>query len=73
MMFQSSGVVKDFEDMELGSAEEEAEEEDRLAEEAQRRFDNQQHDKDQSPAVEQPEGTRSYVNMSFEVEQESSS
>ncbi|KAG7328045.1 hypothetical protein KOW79_007989 [Hemibagrus wyckioides] len=53
--------------------EEEAAEEDRLSEEAQRRFDNQQRDKDQNPTVEQPEGTSSFVNMSFEVEQESSS
>ncbi|KAB5562656.1 hypothetical protein PHYPO_G00020420 [Pangasianodon hypophthalmus] len=53
--------------------EEEAEEEDRLSEEAQRRFDNQHRDKEQNPTVEQPEGTGSFVNMSFEVEQESSS
>ncbi|XP_060789774.1 protein FAM177A1 [Neoarius graeffei] len=53
--------------------EEEAEEEDRLSEEAQRRFDNQHRDKEQNPAVEQPEGTSSFVNMSFEAEQESSS
>ncbi|MCJ8737240.1 hypothetical protein PDJAM_G00021740 [Pangasius djambal] len=53
--------------------EEEAEEEDRLSEEAQRRFDSQRRDKEQNPTVAQPEGTGSFVNMSFEVEQESSS
>ncbi|KAF7704008.1 protein FAM177A1 isoform X2 [Silurus meridionalis] len=52
--------------------EEEAEEEDRLSEEAQRRFDNRQRDEEQNPTVEQPEGKSSFVNMSFEVEQESS-
>ncbi|KAI5610880.1 protein FAM177A1 [Silurus asotus] len=52
--------------------EEEAEEEDRLSEEAQRRFDNRQGDEEQNPTVEQPEGKSSFVNMSFEVEQESS-
>ncbi|KAI5101966.1 protein FAM177A1, partial [Silurus meridionalis] len=51
--------------------EEEAEEEDRLSEEAQRRFDNRQRDEEQNPTVEQPEGKSSFVNMSFEVEQES--
>ncbi|XP_053366137.1 protein FAM177A1 [Clarias gariepinus] len=53
--------------------EEEAEEEDRLSEEAQRRFDNQHRDAEQKPTVEQPEGTSSFVNMSFEGEQETSS
>ncbi|XP_017331488.1 protein FAM177A1 [Ictalurus punctatus] len=53
--------------------EEEADEEDRLSEEAQRRFDNQHRDKEQNPTMEQPEGASSFVNMSFEVEQESSS
>lgn len=57
----------------LRPQEEEADEEDRLSEEAQRRFDNQHRDKEQNPAVEQPEGTSSFVNMSFEAEQESSS
>ncbi|KAK2842981.1 hypothetical protein Q7C36_011196 [Tachysurus vachellii] len=53
--------------------EEEAAEEDRLSEEAERQFNSQQRDKEQNPTVEQPEGTSSFVNMSFEVEQESSS
>ncbi|KAM9466628.1 protein FAM177A1 [Clarias gariepinus] len=53
--------------------EEEAEEEDRLSEEAQRRFDSQHRDAEQKPTVDQPEGTSSFVNMSFEGEQETSS
>ncbi|KAF5891347.1 protein FAM [Clarias magur] len=53
--------------------EEEADEEDRLSEEAQQRFDNQHRDTEQKPTVEQPEGTSSFVNMSFEGEQETSS
>lgn len=57
----------------LRPQEEEADEEDRLSEEAQRRFDNQHRDKEQNPTMEQPEGASSFVNMSFEVEQESSS
>ncbi|XP_062862828.1 protein FAM177A1 [Trichomycterus rosablanca] len=59
--------------------EEEVEEENRLSEEAERRFDQQHRDQDQdqdqdrdrTPTLEQPEGTTSFVNMTFEMEQES--
>lgn len=51
--------------------EEEVEEENRLSEEAERRFERQTPDPDQPPHTqEQPEGTSSFVNMTFELEQE---
>ncbi|KAI4904485.1 hypothetical protein NFI96_018921, partial [Prochilodus magdalenae] len=51
--------------------EEEEEEENRLSEEAQRRFDEQIPPETQQPAVEQPEGSASFVNVTFDIEQES--
>ncbi|XP_059375995.1 protein FAM177A1 [Carassius carassius] len=48
--------------------EEEEEEENRLSEEAERRFEEQHG---QQPKIEQPEGTASFVNVTFELEQES--
>ncbi|XP_046870572.1 protein FAM177A1 [Hypomesus transpacificus] len=50
--------------------EEEEEEDNRLSEEAERRFKEQQNQEDQSPATEQPEGTASFVNVTFELEPE---
>ncbi|XP_072545060.1 protein FAM177A1 [Salminus brasiliensis] len=51
--------------------EEEEEEENRLSEEAQRRFEEQISTEGQEPTVEQPEGTASFVNVTFDLEQES--
>ncbi|XP_052001091.1 protein FAM177A1 [Xyrauchen texanus] len=51
--------------------EEEEEEENQLSEAAERRFDEQHNQQDQQPKIEQPEATASFVNMSFELEQES--
>ena len=53
------------------SQEEEEEEENRLSDEAQRRFDEQITPETQQPAVEQPEGSASFVNVTFDIEQES--
>ncbi|XP_026102551.1 protein FAM177A1-like [Carassius auratus] len=51
--------------------EEEEEEENRLSEEAERRFEEQHNQDGQQPKIEQPEGTASFVNVTFELEQES--
>ncbi|KAG9268962.1 protein FAM177A1 [Astyanax mexicanus] len=51
--------------------EEEEEEENRLSEEAQRRFDGQNSAEGEEPAVEQPEATASFVNVTFDLEEES--
>lgn len=50
--------------------EEEEEEENRLSEEAEHKFTEQQNKENQSPATEQPEGTASFVNVTFEMEPE---
>ncbi len=51
--------------------EEEEEEENRLSEEAERHFEEQHNQEGQQPKTEQPEGTASFVNVTFELEQES--
>ncbi|XP_065109409.1 protein FAM177A1 [Paramisgurnus dabryanus] len=51
--------------------EEEEEEENHLSEEAERRFDEQLGQENQQPKIEQPEATASFVNVTFELEQES--
>lgn len=51
--------------------EEEEEEENHLSEEAERRFDEQHNQEGQQPKMEQPEATASFVNVTFELEQES--
>ncbi|XP_016133628.1 protein FAM177A1-like [Sinocyclocheilus grahami] len=51
--------------------EEEEEEENHLSEEAERRFEEQHNQEGQQPKIEQPEGTASFVNVTFELEQES--
>uniref|UniRef100_A0A3B1IMQ8 Family with sequence similarity 177 member A1 n=1 Tax=Astyanax mexicanus TaxID=7994 RepID=A0A3B1IMQ8_ASTMX len=51
--------------------EEEEEEENHLSEEAQRRFDGQNLAEGEEPAVEQPEATASFVNVTFDLEEES--
>ncbi|XP_066532067.1 protein FAM177A1 [Hoplias malabaricus] len=51
--------------------EDEEEEDNRLSEEAERRYDEQMKAANQPPMVEQPEGTASFVNVNFDVEQES--
>uniref|UniRef100_A0A673I2E7 Protein FAM177A1-like n=1 Tax=Sinocyclocheilus rhinocerous TaxID=307959 RepID=A0A673I2E7_9TELE len=51
--------------------EEEEEEENHLSEEAERRFEEQHNQDGQQPKIEQPEGTASFVNVTFELEQES--
>ncbi|XP_017537344.1 protein FAM177A1 [Pygocentrus nattereri] len=51
--------------------EEEEEEENRLSEEAQRRFDEQNEAVSQQPTADQPEGPASFVNVTFDLEQES--
>ncbi|NP_001099177.1 protein FAM177A1 [Danio rerio] len=51
--------------------EDEEEEENRLSEEAERRFDEQHNQENQQPKTEQPEATASFVNVTFELEQES--
>ncbi|XP_016129551.1 protein FAM177A1-like [Sinocyclocheilus grahami] len=51
--------------------EEEEEEENRLSEEAEHRFEEQHNQEGQQPKIEQPEGTASFVNVTFELEQES--
>ncbi|KAI7804486.1 protein FAM177A1 [Triplophysa rosa] len=51
--------------------EEEEEEENRLSEEAERHFDKQHGQESQHPNIEQPEATASFVNVTFELEQES--
>ncbi|KAA0710931.1 hypothetical protein E1301_Tti002961 [Triplophysa tibetana] len=52
-------------------SEEEEEEENRLSEEAEHNFDKQHGQESQNPKIEQPEATASYVNVTFELEQES--
>lgn len=51
--------------------EEEEEEENHLSEEAERRFEEQHNQEGQQPKTEQPEATASFVNVTFELEQES--
>ncbi|KAI1895347.1 hypothetical protein AGOR_G00105360 [Albula goreensis] len=51
--------------------EEEEEEENRLSEEAERRFEEQQSQEGQEPMTDQPEGSASFVNITFELEKES--
>ncbi|XP_026855686.1 protein FAM177A1 [Electrophorus electricus] len=50
--------------------EEEEEEENRLSEDAQHRFDEQHSKESVQATVEQPEATASFVNVTFELEQE---
>ncbi|KAG5857749.1 protein FAM177A1 [Anguilla anguilla] len=50
--------------------EEEEEEENRMSEEAERHFTEQQNQEGQEPTTEQPEGTASFVNITFELEKE---
>ncbi|KAL2099277.1 hypothetical protein ACEWY4_005757 [Coilia grayii] len=50
--------------------EEEEEEENRLSEEAERHFSEQMSQDGQPPRVEQPETSPSFVNVTFELEQE---
>ncbi|XP_036398824.1 protein FAM177A1 [Megalops cyprinoides] len=50
--------------------EEEEEEDNRLSEEAERRFEEQQSQEGQEPMTEQPEGSASFVNITFELEKE---
>ncbi|XP_030635053.1 protein FAM177A1 [Chanos chanos] len=50
--------------------EEEEEEDNRLSEEAERRFQEQLSQDGQQPKTEQPEATPSFVNVTFELEQE---
>ncbi|XP_076843937.1 protein FAM177A1 [Brachyhypopomus gauderio] len=50
--------------------EEEEEEENQLSEDAQRRFDEQHSAEGQQAMVEQPEASASFVNVTFELEQE---
>ncbi|KAM9570343.1 protein FAM177A1 [Salvelinus alpinus] len=49
--------------------EEEEEEENRLSEEAERRFEERDQEM-QQPAMEQPEGKASFVNVTFELDQD---
>lgn len=49
---------------------EEDEEENRLSEEAERRFEEEHNQEIQQPATEQPEGKASFVNVSFELDQD---
>lgn len=51
--------------------EEEEEEENHLSDEAERRFDEQHSQEGQQAKTEQPEATASFVNVTFELEQES--
>ncbi|KAL4656309.1 protein FAM177A1 [Arapaima gigas] len=51
--------------------EEEEEEDNRLSEEAERRFQEQQSLERKQPMTEQPEGSASFVNVTFESEEES--
>ncbi|XP_048841978.1 protein FAM177A1-like [Brienomyrus brachyistius] len=50
--------------------EEEEEEENRMSEEAERRFDEQQRQGGQEAATEQPGGSASFLNVTFELEAE---
>ncbi|XP_041702964.1 protein FAM177A1 isoform X1 [Coregonus clupeaformis] len=50
--------------------EDEEEEENRLSEEAERRFEEEHNQEIQQPAMEQPEGKASFVNVSFELDQD---
>lgn len=50
--------------------EEDEEEENRLSEEAERRFEEEHNQEIQQPATEQPEGKASFVNVSFELDQD---
>ncbi|KAJ8288989.1 hypothetical protein COCON_G00016480 [Conger conger] len=50
--------------------EEEEEEDNRLSEEAERHFAEQQNQEGQEAMTEQPEGTASFVNITFELEKE---
>lgn len=49
---------------------EEEEEENRLSEEAERHFEEEHNQEIQQPAMEQPEGKASFVNVSFELDQD---
>lgn len=53
--------------------EEEEEEENRLSEEAERRFEEEREQEMQQPAMEQPEGKASFVNVTFELDQDATS
>lgn len=53
--------------------EEEEEEENRLSEEAERRFEEEREQEMQQPAMEQPEGKASFVNVTFELDQDTTS
>ncbi|XP_029543670.1 protein FAM177A1-like isoform X2 [Oncorhynchus nerka] len=50
--------------------EDEEEEENRLSEEAERHFEEEHNQEIQQPAMEQPEGKASFVNVSFELDQD---
>ncbi|XP_041710794.2 protein FAM177A1 isoform X2 [Coregonus clupeaformis] len=50
--------------------EDEEEEENRLSEEAERRFKEERDQEIQQPAMEQPEGKASFVNVTFELDQD---
>ncbi|XP_070983845.1 protein FAM177A1 isoform X1 [Oncorhynchus clarkii lewisi] len=51
----------------------EEEEENRLSEEAERRFEEEREQEMQQPAMEQPEGKASFVNVTFELDQDATS
>lgn len=50
--------------------EDEEEEENRLSAEAERHFEEEHNQEIQQPAMEQPEGKASFVNVSFELDQD---
>ncbi|MFT7810541.1 protein FAM177A1-like isoform X2 [Arapaima gigas] len=50
--------------------EEEEEEENRMSEEAERRFEEQQSQEGSKAATDQPEGSASFLNVTFELEKE---